>query len=244
MPRIARVVVPNCPHHITNRGNRRQAIFFGDEDKKLYLRLLLRYGDLFGLKFWAYCLMHNHVHLIAVPLKSDSMNLTIREAHKKYTSQVNLQMNWRGSLWQGRYYSFPLEDIHLYRALRYVENNPVRAGIVKIAENYPWSSASSHVLGKPDDMLSPDGLGIRGKAWRAYLREQEEEEEIKDIRNHIMTGRPLGGEDFINQLENTLGREVRPKKPGRKKHNGSEDDSDNSGIVQAIRGQITQSPNS
>jgi len=100
MPRIARVIVPNCPHHITHRGNRRQVVFFSDEDRKLYLQLLLRYGDRYGLKFWAYCLMPNHVHLIAVPEKRDSMNLTLREAHKKYTSQINIQRNWRGSLWQ------------------------------------------------------------------------------------------------------------------------------------------------
>jgi len=241
MPRFTRVVVPNCPHHITNRGNHRQTIFFGDEDKRLYLRLLFRYGNRFGLKFWAYCLMPNHVHLIAVPEKPDSMHLTIREAHRKYTIQVNLQMDWQGSLWQGRYYSFPLEDVHLYRALRYVENNPVRAGITKTAEDYPWSSAPAHVFGIPDDLLSPNGLGIRGKAWRAYLREQEEEAEVKDIHDHIKTGRPLGGNEFVDQLESNLGRELQPKKPGRKKRNGLRDDSNGSGL---IGGRVTRFPNS
>ncbi len=216
MPRIARVIIPDCPHHITHRGNRRQVVFFSDEDRKLYLQLLLRYGDRYGLKFWAYCLMPNHVHLIAVPEKRDSMNLTLREAHKKYTSQINIQRNWRGSLWQGRYYSFPLEDIHLYRALRYVENNPVRAGLVKSAELYSWSSAAAHVLGKTDHFLSPGRLKMRGRAWAAYLCEKEEEEEIKEIRRHIMTGRPLGQDGFIAQLEKSLGRELRPQKRGRK----------------------------
>ncbi|MHB8056070.1 MAG: transposase [Candidatus Aminicenantales bacterium] len=224
MPRFKRVIVPNCPHHITNRGNRRETIFFNDEDKKVYLNLLFRYGNRFGLKFWAYCLMHNHVHLIAVPEKPDSMYLTIREAHRKYSIYINLLMKWQGTLWQRRYFSFPLEDAHLYRALRYVENNPVRAGIVKAAENYPWSSAAAHVLGNPDNLLSPNGLGIQRKFWKAYLREQEEEEEIKDIRDRTMTGRPLGGDEFITSLEDSLERELRLKKGGRKKQTRSGDD--------------------
>jgi len=231
MPQFKRVVAINCPHHITNRGNRRQPIFFSDEDKKFYLGLLLKYGNRFGLKFWAYCLMRNHVHLIAVPEKANSMSLAIREAHRKYSIYVNLLMQWQGSLWQRRYYSFPLEDTHLYQTLRYVENNPVRAGIVKTAEEYPWSSAPAHVLGKPDSLLSPNGLGIQKKAWRAYLREQEEEAEIEDIRARSMTGRPLGGDEFVAQLEDSLEREIRLKRAGRKKQNGPEEESIGSDLL-------------
>jgi len=161
--------------------------------------------------------MPNHVHLIAVPENANSMTLTLREAHKKFTWQINVQMNWRGTLWQGRYYSFPLEDVHLYRAIRYAENNPVRAGIVKQAEDYPWSSAVAHVLGKPDDLLSPCPMKMKGKAWAAYLRDQEEEDEIKEIRNHILTGRPLGQDEFIDDLEEKFKRVLRPKKAGRKR---------------------------
>ena len=217
MPQLKRVVAVNCPHHITNRGNRRQTIFFSDEDKKFYLGLLHHYGNRFGLKFWAYCLMHNHVHLIAVPEKPDSMSLTIREAHRKYSIYVNLLMKWQGTLWQRRYYSVPLEDAHLHRALRYVENNPVRAGIVKKAEEYPWSSAPAHVLGNPDGLLSQNGPGIQKRSWRAFLREQEEEAEIDDIRTRTLTGRPLGGDEFVIELEETLSRVLRHKRPGRKK---------------------------
>jgi putative transposase len=213
MPRIARVVVPHCPHHITSRGNRRQAVFFCLEDRRLYLRLLSRYALRYGLSIWAYCLMENHVHLIGVPDKADSLNMVLREAHKKYTSQINIRMDWRGSLWQGRYYSFPLDAVHLFRAVRYVENNPVRAGIVAYAEKYSWSSAPAHVFRKADPLLSPCPLQ-KGRSWAAYLRDREEEEEIKNIRRHIMTGRPLGSEDFIDQLEFELGRELRPKKRG------------------------------
>ena len=217
MARIARVVIPLCPHHITNRGNRRQTVFFSDNDRRLYLRLIKKFGALFGLQFWAYCLMPNHIHLIAVPINKESMNLTIREAHKKFTWQINLQNDWRGTLWQGRYYSFPLGQDHLYRAVRYVENNPVRAGLETFAEDYPWSSAPSHVLGKPDALLSPCPVQKPGKDWAAYLREKEEDDELKEIRRHIMTGRPLGGEEFIEELEKICGRTLRPQKVGRKK---------------------------
>jgi len=215
MPRIARVVVTHCPHHITIRGNRRQAVFFTDEDRVLYLRLLRRYAVRYGLMIWAYCLMENHNHLIAVPERPDSMNMTLREAHKKYTMQINIRMDWRGSLWQGRYHSFPLDGAHLYRAVRYVENNPVRARLVPFAEKYRWSSAASHVFGTPDPLLSPCPLQ-KGRSWVAYLRDKEEEEELRNIRSHIMSGRPLGTEKFIDQLEAKLGRELRPKKRGPK----------------------------
>jgi putative transposase len=223
MARIARVVIPNCPHHITHRGNRRQAVFFNEENRKLYLRLLAKYGELFGLHYWAYCLMDNHIHLIAVPERADSLNLTLREAHKKYTSQINIQMDWRGSLWQGRYYSFPLDDIHLYRAVRYTENNPVRAGMTKNAEDFPWSSAQAHVFGLPDAFLSKSEPIMSRLSWSVYLREQEDEEEFKEIRSHIMSGRPWGEDEFIDRLEESLGRKLRPGQPGRKQRSAKID---------------------
>jgi putative transposase len=161
--------------------------------------------------------MDNHVHLIAVPEKEDSLNLTLREAHKKYTCQINLQMDWRGSLWQGRFFSFPLDDIHLYRAIRYTENNPVRAGLAKKAEDFQWSSARSHVFGIPDAFLSKSKPVMSRSSWSDYLREQEDENEFKKIRAHIMSGRPWGEEDFINRLEESLGRELRPHVRGPKK---------------------------
>jgi len=214
---MKRIVVPGLPHHITNRGNRRQIIFFNDEQMEFYLQMLRKYGDRFGLGISAYCLMFNHVHLDAIPEKPDSMHLTIRETHKKYTNYINLIKDWKGSLWQGRYYSFPLEGAHLYQNIRYVENNPVRAGIVKYAEDYRWSSARAHVFNLPDPVLSESGFKLQVKNWRAYLRKEENEAELKEIRDRIQTGRPFGGDDFIDQLEQALGREIKQKKPGPKK---------------------------
>jgi putative transposase len=161
--------------------------------------------------------MDNHVHLIAVPEKEDSLNLTLREAHKKYTCQINLQMDWRGSLWQGRYYSFPLDDVHLYRAIRYTENNPVRAGLARKAEDFQWSSARAHVSGIPDAFLSKNSLVLSRSSWSDYLHEREDESEFKSIRAHIMSGRPWGEEDFIDRLEKSLGRKLRPQSRGPRK---------------------------
>src|SRR4030042_452313 len=104
MPRIARVVIPGCPHHIVQRGNRRQRVFFNDDDRIYYLQLLRKYGDLEGIKFWAYCLMENHVHLIAVPSHHQSLFKGLGMAHWKYTLKVNLREDWRGYLWQGRFF--------------------------------------------------------------------------------------------------------------------------------------------
>ncbi|MBN1938383.1 MAG: transposase [Candidatus Aminicenantes bacterium] len=222
MPRMKRIVIPGIPFHITNRGNRRQQIFFNDEHKKTYLELLRRFAERFGLKIWAYCLMFNHIHLIALLLQLDSMHLTIRETHKKYTNFINLEKDWKGSLWQGRYDSFPLEEAHLYQAFRYVENNPVRAGIVKYAEEYRWSSARAHVFNTPDPVLSESPFKSQIKDWRAYLRKRENEAELQEIRDRIRTGRPFGSEEFIDRLEKTLDREIRPRKPGPKLNSGVE----------------------
>lgn len=217
MSRFKRLVVPHCPHHITNRGNRRQPIFFSDDDKEFYLGLLRDYGARYGLKFWAYCLMSNHIHLVAVPENEFSMHLTIREVHRKYSLFINLRMNWQGSLWQKRYYSFPIEDIRLPRTIRYVENNPVRAGLAKEAERYPWSSARAHIFGTPDPLLSSNGAGLRLKNWESFLRKNEKEDVLNEIRSRSLTGRPFGGDTFIAQLENLLDRNISPKSPGRKK---------------------------
>jgi len=217
MPYIKRIVAMHCPHHITNRGNRRQPIFFRDEDRFFYLNLLHRYAKRFGLYFLAYCLMPNHIHLVAVPLKIKSMSLTIRETHRRFSIQINLIKNWQGTLWQRRYYSFPLEGSHLFRALRYVENNPVRAGLVKRAEDYPWSSAPAHVLGRSDLLVLPNKLDVQKSAWSAYLREVVNKAELEEIRKRSISGRPLGGDDFITHLGKSLGRDLKIKSPGRKK---------------------------
>ena len=143
MGRLARVVLPNVPHHITQRGNRNQPVFFSEDDKKEYLRLVSTHAKRHGVQIWAYCLMTNHVHFIAVPDSEKSLTATFQEAHRLYTRRINFREGWRGYLWQGRFASFPMDEEYLIAAVRYVEQNPVKAKLVSNAWDYPWSSAKA-----------------------------------------------------------------------------------------------------
>lgn len=145
MARLARVVVPGYPHHITQRGNRRQQTFFCDEDYQEYIALMKEWCSRLGVSIWFYCLMPNHVHLVAVPQSQDGLRRAIGEAHRRYTRRINFRENWRGHLWQGRFSSFVMDEKYLMKAVRYVAMNPVRAGIVKRPEQYRWSSSSAYL---------------------------------------------------------------------------------------------------
>jgi putative transposase len=209
MPRIARAVGVGYPHHITQRGNYRQTVFESDDDYIRYLEWLIVYSKKYSLKIWAYCLMGNHVHFIAVPMESDSMAKTFNTLHMRYSQYFNEKKEAVGHLWQGRFYSCILDERHLYGGIRYVENNPVRAGIVSQAEEYPWSSASVHVKGKIDRVLSEDCYVIEKISnWSAYLREKEESSIIDEIRRNTKTGRPCGDNGFIFSVEDLLGRKL------------------------------------
>ncbi len=152
MARIARVVAPGLPHHVTQRGNRRLQTFFGDDDCQAYLELMSEWCAKYKVQVWAYCLMPNHVHLVAVPETKAGLNLAIGEAHRRYTRRVDFREGWRGHLWQGRFSSFILDQRYLLACAKYVELNPVRAGLVKKPEDWPWSSAGPHTKRK-DDIL-------------------------------------------------------------------------------------------
>ncbi|MFW6128898.1 MAG: transposase [Candidatus Aminicenantaceae bacterium] len=220
MSRIARVVIPGCPHHIIQRGNRKQIVFFNNEDKKLYIQILRKQAKQSGISFWAYCLMDNHVHLIAVPKYEESLARGIGEAHRRYSSLINIRNNWTGYLWQGRFLSYPLDGKYLIAAVRYVERNPVRACLVKNAEDYSWSSAKSHVFRTEDSLLTDNYLLHEFPDWASFLKEAENEQDQILIRKHGRTGRPLGDDRFIQLLEEKTGRFFGKKKPGRKKVNG------------------------
>ncbi len=215
MPRFARVVIPNCPHHIIHRGNRRQNVFFCDNDKKLYLDLLKYNCRKQSINIWVYCLMDNHVHLIAVPQRPDSLAKGIGETHRKYTTVINIRHNWKGFLWQGRFISYPMDERYLYTAVRYIEQNPVRAGLVERAESYPWSSARTHVLKIQDDLLTDFYLLLEIGDWAAFLEETVTEENRRLFQAHERCGRPLGSKDFIRRLEQITGRVLIRREPGR-----------------------------
>jgi len=219
MARIARVVVPGIPHHITQRGNRRMQTFFNNHDYQAYVRLMAEWCREFQVKVWAYCLMPNHVHMIAVPEREDSLRRAIAEAHRRYTRVVNFRERWRGHLWQGRFASFPMDEKYLLAAARYVELNPVRAGLVEDPCAWRWSSAAAHVNGEDDTLVVVSPLrGMVGN-WRDFLDRKDEQKEFELVRRHERTGRPLGEEGFIEGLERLLQRTLRPQKRGPKEKN-------------------------
>lgn len=217
MNRIRRIIIPGIPHHIVQRGNRRQQVFFCDEDRIYYLGLLKKYGTMFGLAFWFFCLMKNHLHLIAVPREENSLSEVMARVNWKYSLRINLREDWKGHLWQDRFYSCPLDHPHLITSARYIERNPVRAKIVERAEEFPWSSARSHVEKTPDFLVEECPLLEEIGDWRSFVNEEESEEIQKQIRKHLVTGRPLGDDAFITRLEQMTGRVLKLRKPGRPK---------------------------
>lgn len=209
MPRIARAVAVGLPHHITQRGNYRQVIFGQDDDYRQYLEWLKYYSDKYLLKIWAYCLMNNHVHFVAVPETGESMARTFNTVHMRYAQYVNAKQGDRGHLWQGRYYSCALDEKHLYAAVRYVENNPVSARVVKKAEDYSWSSAKSHVQKMRDPILSMDCYLVKEiKDWVAYLEEKDDAGTTKALKENTKVGRPCGDKQFIRKIEQAIGRRL------------------------------------
>ena len=217
MARIARVVAEHYPHHITQRGNRRQDTFFCDDDYRYYIQLMAEWCDKCGVTIWAYCLMPNHVHLIAVPESEDGLRRAIGEAHRRYTRHINFREQWRGHLWQGRFASFLMDEKYLLTATRYIELNPVRAGLVSIPEEYPWSSAKAHMKGRNDDLVKVQPLLRMVDDWRQFLSGDVSDEEYELLQRHERTGRPLGSTSFIERLENKLSRILTPQKGGRPK---------------------------
>ena len=223
MARLARVVAPGLPHHITQRGNRRQQTFFNDGDYRAYLDLMAEWCGQRGVAIWCYCLMPNHVHLIAVPETPEALALGIGEAHRRYSRRINRREDWRGFLWQGRFASFPLDNDYLLAAVRYVELNPVRAGLVKRPGAWRWSSAAAHLKGRGDPLLGatpplPEMIGD----WKAFLAGGLAPDDHEEIRRHERTGRPLDDDAFVGRLERSLGRPLRKAKPGRKPAGGKQ----------------------
>ena len=203
MARLARLVVPGLPHHITQRGNRRQAVFFEAADRQCYLQYLAAAAPETGVQIWAYCLMTNHVHLVAVPTQPESFARCFAEVHGRYAKRINARMGWRGHLWQARFGSSVMDNAHTLAAVRYVEQNPVRARLVDQPWDYPWSSARYHVGATDTDPVvrGDDNLRAEVGDWRTFLDEPTDESLMAVIPQETPVCRPLGSEEFIHGLE-------------------------------------------
>jgi len=216
MARLARVILPGYPHHITQRGNRRQDVFFKESDYVHYLKLLKQWCMHEGIEIWAYCLMTNHVHLIVMPDTESNLSKAIGETHRRYTQMINFREHWKGFLWQGRFASYPMDESWLLKAAAYVELNPVKAGMVKNAWEYRWSSVHAHLAGKDSQgIIRPEKLLSLTGDWKAYLKLAQGNQSC-DFEQHERTGRPLGGERFMEKAERLLQRDLKKKKPGLK----------------------------
>lgn len=217
MPRKARVVVPGMPHHITNRGSRRFDVFRDEADRLLYLQLLHESCKRFLLRIWAYCLMTNHVHFIAVPEHPDSIGRTFHRTDGAYSKRFNAKNGFVGHLWQERPFSCVLAESHLWNAVRYVERNPVRAGMVLRAPDYRWSSARAHCGGEMGVLLHPAWTAQSViPNWSEWLAGTDDPEFEPLIRERTFTGRPCGDDEFIRSIELSTGRDLARKKPGPK----------------------------
>lgn len=221
MARLARIVAPGVPHHVTQRGNRRQRVFFSDADYAAYRALLAESCRAADVAVWAYCLMPNHVHLVLVPADGDGLRAALAEAHRRYTRHVNRREGWTGYLWQGRFASAPMDEAHLLACARYVELNPVRAKLVERARAWRWSSARAHLKGADDGLVMVEPLLARVPDWSAFLRAGASEAECRAIRAGERTGRPVGTPRFVAKLERRLGRRLARQKPGPKPKPGA-----------------------
>jgi len=216
MARLARVVIPGSPHHVTQRGNRRAPTFFEDGDYILYLKWLSEAASNARTEIWAYCLMPNHVHVILTPEDEQGLRRTFADLHRRYTGFINARHGWTGHLWQGRFGSVAMDDAYLANAVRYVAMNPVRAGLVERAEDWRWSSARAHLAGADDGVVRVAPVLERVGDFRAFIGDDEDASAFKALRQSETTGRPLGSAGWITALERRSARTLAPQKRGRK----------------------------
>jgi putative transposase len=220
MPRVARIVVPGLPHHVIQRGNNRQDVFFTDQDRLRYLEILKQQSQRFGLKIIAYCLMTNHVHLVAIPQRGDSLAKAIGRTHWLYTQYINRLHRRQGHLWQNRFFSCALDGEHEEHGVRYIERNPTRARLVRLPWKYRWSSAAVHCGFASDELeLLHDVQAWRQRyprhGWRRIVQQLDDEKIVLRLRKRTFNGRPLGSDRFIARLEAKLNMRLRDPQMGR-----------------------------
>jgi len=217
MPRRERCIVTGVPHHVTQRGVNRCAVFETDADRRTYLRLLREQRDEARVRVLGWCLMTNHVHLILLPEQADSLALVLRRVHGRYSQYFNVRTGRTGHLWQNRYFACALGPGHVARALAYVDNNPVRAHMVEVATVYPWSTAGAHAGGADASGLLDSGwrraAGI-GAEWNGCAGEEASD---ADLEKCTYAGRPFGDVDFVTGVGERFGRRWTRGRPEKKR---------------------------
>jgi putative transposase len=217
MARLPRLVIPGIPHHITQRGNRRERTFFEDGDYALYLDLLAQAAEQAHTEIWSYCLVPNHLHIIAVPSDEDGLRRTFRYVHRHYTGYINARLRTTGYLWQGRFGSVAMDEEHLHQAFRYVALNPVRARLVKRPEDWRWSSVNAHFAGADDHVVQVGPALERVGDFRAFLGEKfDEAMSYAALRKAESVGRPIGSKEWLTDIEAKTGLTLAAQKRGPK----------------------------
>lgn len=217
LPKFPRLIVPGLPHHVTQRGVRRQVTFFDDTDYRAYLEFARVLLPDFPIEIWAYCLMPNHIHAIIVPHDDQGLSRFLAMVHRKYARRTNLKYEWSGHLWQKRFHSVVMDELHTYAALRYVECNPVRSGLCRHPADWPWSSARGNLGMSDDPLLDRGNTKPMVPDWAEFLAEAEDTSLVCDLRKQTGTGRPGGSAAFLSRLETMTGRRIRTARAGRRK---------------------------
>ena len=216
MARLARVVVPGHPHHVTQRGNGRARTFFGDDDYALYRDLLAEHCRAADVAVWAWCLMPNHVHLILAPADADGLRRALAGAHRRYAGVIHARRKRTGHFWQGRFGAVAMDEEHLAAALRYVSLNPVRARLVERAQDWRWSSTRAHLRGKNDGLTALAPIKDRFPNFADLLATEPGVDLFARLRAAESIGRPLGDEGFLAKIERLTRRRLKPGKRGPK----------------------------
>ena len=216
MARLARLVVPGLPHHVTQRGNGRQKVFFGDDDYELYRSLLAESCKAAGVACWAYVLMPNHIHAILVPEDADGLRAALAPVHRRYAGLINARRRRTGHFWQGRYGAAVMDEAHLVAAFRYILRNPVAAGLVPEPERWRWSSAATYLKGRGDGLTDPGPMRSRFPDMGALLKGDAPEIAGATVLDDETIGRPRGNAAFLARLERKTGRQLAPGRRGPK----------------------------
>ncbi len=216
MARLARLVVPGLPHHVTQRGNGRAQVFFCDSDYALYQALLAESCRAAGVEIWAWVLMPNHVHLILVPSDPDGLRRVLAPVHRRYAGHVHARLKRSGHFWQGRFGAVVMDEPHLAAAVRYVALNPVRAGLVEAARGWRWSSVHAHLAAQDDGLTIIAPVLSRFPDFAEFIGQPPDLAALRRLRQAETIGRPLGDDSFLTELEALSHRSLKPAKPGPK----------------------------